>query len=268
MITLVKEGTHLAIGRLLRKSDEAWIAIAFWGEGALEKLSLAPRLKAIRGIVCNLESGACNPKIIGELRSLGYSIRSHENLHAKLICTDQAVFVGSSNASANGLGFEGSELGGNLEANALVVDDGKFKTACRDYLRQIWKEAHNITDTQLAAAEIAWKNRRASRHKMRVAARYPKSLLRQMKSNRAFFEDLPISLWVYDDYGLSDTATRELRRAQDEIGNKKIAAYEDLDEEPSEGEVVVDFHRSRGKLTWGAFGNLSISHASGGVEDT
>jgi hypothetical protein len=45
---------------LLRGTKEAKIAVAFWGRGAVETLGIDRRALQVE-IICNLDSGACNP---------------------------------------------------------------------------------------------------------------------------------------------------------------------------------------------------------------
>jgi hypothetical protein len=60
----------------------------------------------IRQIVCNLESGACNPDPIRQLSQLGWNIRTNPRLHAKVYLFPSAAVVGSANPSTNGLSFD------------------------------------------------------------------------------------------------------------------------------------------------------------------
>ena len=97
------------------------MAVAFWGAGAMQGLKLENHPNA--QLICNLTSGGTNPHEIRKLMKAGISVRMHNRLHAKVgIVGDQFSFVGSSNMSANGLGFEGSETAFWEEAN--IVFDG------------------------------------------------------------------------------------------------------------------------------------------------
>lgn len=78
--------------------------MAFWGKGA-ESL-IFPRPPHLQ-IVCNLKSGATNPKVIESIPRA--FVRQHDALHAKVYIGDDTAIICSANASANGLGFEGRE---------------------------------------------------------------------------------------------------------------------------------------------------------------
>src|SRR5258708_2971360 len=107
----------------LQKATSAKLAVAFWGEGAVERLGVRRDHLEVE-IICNLESGACNPAEIRRLIAMAPAvrIRSNPRLHAKLYWTANCAVVGSSNASANGLAVEGRPLAGWAEANVLVED--------------------------------------------------------------------------------------------------------------------------------------------------
>jgi hypothetical protein len=66
MIRLLDEKSVIApIRKLAKGCADLRIAVAFWGTDAAKTLSLT---RARRGrILCNLESGACNPKEIRKL---------------------------------------------------------------------------------------------------------------------------------------------------------------------------------------------------------
>ena len=58
-----------------------------------------------------------------KLASVGAErILQNDQLHAKVYIFDDTAFVGSSNASTNGLSEEGNELAGWMEANAVITD--------------------------------------------------------------------------------------------------------------------------------------------------
>src|SRR4051794_11288172 len=100
---LDEKAASVAIARLLRESETAKLAIAFWGHGAINKLGLERRELNVEAI-CNLESGSCNPFEVRRLwRLKGVRLKTHPHLHAKVYWTPRRAVLGSSNASANGL---------------------------------------------------------------------------------------------------------------------------------------------------------------------
>ncbi|MCW3845970.1 phospholipase D family protein [Sphingomonas sp. LB-2] len=143
---------------LLRQTDSARLAVAFWGKGAIERLGL-DRLGLTADILCNLDSGACNPAELRRIRALpGITLKSHPSLHAKVYWTPQGAVIGSSNASANGLALEGDAAGGWREANVRL--DG---TAMLDdivtWFDTLFAQGNAILDEDLERAEQIWKTR-------------------------------------------------------------------------------------------------------------
>ena len=71
----------------------------------------------------------------------------------------EAALVGSSNASINGLRFEGKDASGRIEVNALI-DDVDFLVAARLWFDGLWNDrgrTYDIDDEALAQARAAHK---------------------------------------------------------------------------------------------------------------
>ena len=104
------------IKNLLSTCSRARLAVAYWGSGAVARLGLdAVDTRTVDiEITCDLRSGACNPKEIDKLIKLfgPDRVRTRDGLHAKAWITDAGCVLGSSNASANGLGHEADETHG------------------------------------------------------------------------------------------------------------------------------------------------------------
>ena len=146
------------IRALLGATDSARLAVAFWGKGAIERLGLdRPGLSA--EILCNLDSGACNPAELRRLRALpGISLKSHPSLHAKVYWTPAAAVLGSSNASANGLALEGDAAEGWREAN-VRLDDAAVLSDIAAWFDTLYSQGNFILDEDLERAEQIWKAR-------------------------------------------------------------------------------------------------------------
>jgi hypothetical protein len=100
------------IKTFISASKKARIAVAFWGAGATEELGF-DRESGDVTVICNLMSGGTNPKEIRRLRKHDVVVRQCDTLHGKVyLFDDETVIIGSSNASANGLAFQGKELVG------------------------------------------------------------------------------------------------------------------------------------------------------------
>lgn len=147
-----------AIRGLLDQTDTARLAVAFWGKGAIERLGL-DRPGLVAEILCNLDSGACNPAELRRIRELpGVTLKSHPSLHAKVYWTPAAAVLGSSNASANGLALEDDAAGGWREAN-VRLDDGQVLGDIATWFDTLFGQGHEILDEDLDRAEQIWKAR-------------------------------------------------------------------------------------------------------------
>ena len=151
--------------RLLSTCEEAVLAVAFWGEGAQERLGLTKKHAGMVTIFCDPESGACNPDALEELLEIGIEVRAKRHLHAKVLWTPKAVIIGSSNVSANGLGFEGAELRGNIEASALTEDPGVIGSV-RAWLNAEVRPGREFDDVLKKRCRDAWERRQRSRYNL------------------------------------------------------------------------------------------------------
>ena len=128
---LTENHTSAAIKDIFGDAEEIRIAVAFWGEGALKMIGGLNGATTTIRVLCNLDSGACNPVEIERLLAVA-EVKSHPKLHAKVYWTPKAMVLGSSNASTNGLWGEASETRGWREAN-LLIKDGAQLTATEEW---------------------------------------------------------------------------------------------------------------------------------------
>jgi hypothetical protein len=127
------------------------IAVAFWGSGAQAVIDPSRQYE----VICNLTGGATNPAVVRDLRAMpNVRIRHMDQLHAKVVLAGKRAIVGSANFSANGLGLDGSEVTGWLEAAAVI--DG---TDVGPWFDAHWKAAAEVSDDDLDLAELTWANR-------------------------------------------------------------------------------------------------------------
>jgi phosphatidylserine/phosphatidylglycerophosphate/cardiolipin synthase-like enzyme len=113
-----------AIRELLPKAERIRVAVAYWGAGAVDQLAIADLHGRDMIVLCDVMSAGCNPKEIKRLQKIlgKQRVLTRNRLHAKVWLTDRGAILGSSNASANGLGHEGDETKGLVEANILIED--------------------------------------------------------------------------------------------------------------------------------------------------
>lgn len=185
------------------------IAVAYWGDGALKETELSDRIKSnpeTVKVICDLESGACNPQEVQCLLDKNVQVRTLKNFHAKIWICDDVVIVGSANASSNGLGFFNDKTS-NTEA-AICVTDKSFAHEARQWFDDQWNHKKAVyAQHRIYLARLRWKAReRAKTHAQRKLTgterrkRYPKETGPRYKE---FFADL-----------LKDLITAEFPRVQ------------------------------------------------------
>ena len=144
--------------RICVSTGDVRIAVAFWGRGAAKSLGLDERNAEAVRIVVNAQTGGCNPS---ELRLLlkrfGENVRTNASLHAKLYANQDEVLVGSANASANGLGFDGDD---EVEGWAEACVHSRAPTVCSDasrWFESIWDESMVLTPEIIRQADELWR---------------------------------------------------------------------------------------------------------------
>jgi len=144
----------------LSTTDTATLVVAFWGDGAIERLGLDKTWRSLR-IVCNLESGACNPNEIARLCDIpNVEVRTDWRLHGKVYLTSKSAVLGSSNASSNGLVVEGAPALGWAEAN-IESSDPDFLAEIAAWCATRFEQAVPIDDRMLDLARASWSARKA-----------------------------------------------------------------------------------------------------------
>ncbi|WP_433704454.1 hypothetical protein [Paraburkholderia sacchari] len=135
-------------------SHPARFAVAFWGASADLHLKGACR------IVCDLQSGACNPQVIRKIRHHPTRVVLQlDDLHAKIVITSGGAIVSSANMSTNGLGCEGGDASGTIEAGYLIHPGTEDFRTVELWFEGIWAKARPITERDLSLAEQKWKFR-------------------------------------------------------------------------------------------------------------
>ncbi|WP_313592050.1 phospholipase D family protein [Agrobacterium cavarae] len=170
MIFLNEYKALTKIREILEAADEATIVVAFWGKGAIDSLGLRKPWRSLK-IVCNLESGACNPDEIEELLQLGSSVevRSDLRLHGKVYSSGSGVVLGSSNASTSGLVVEGVAAHGWSEAN-IFSDDTDLNSEIQNWCNERFERAKPITQADIVAAQKLWKIRKEASDRTAASA--------------------------------------------------------------------------------------------------
>ncbi|WP_194724054.1 phospholipase D family protein [Noviherbaspirillum malthae] len=127
------------------------MAVAFWGAGADYKL---------RGrceLICDLDSGACNPAVIRALLQRDNCVvLKLDGLHAKVVIGSTGAVVSSANMSTNGLGAEGADASGTIEAGYFVSEKESQYERIVSWFKSVWEKASEITESDLAKAQQKW----------------------------------------------------------------------------------------------------------------
>jgi hypothetical protein len=192
-------------------------------------------------IVCDLMSGACNPHEIKSLqKALGEErVRTRDGLHAKVWLTDKGAIVGSSNVSANGLGFEGDELKSSIEAN-VFIDDAETLAEIGDWFEtDVMDGARKITRADLEEARRRWKIHRATRP---TPPSWEGSVLDVIRNNPSELANRDFLVWV-NPYGeMSRGQEQMLEDEQEARGNSQISCWVSVTlRVPPNGAHVLDF---------------------------
>lgn len=196
------------------------IAVAFWGHDAVEQLGLDQPGRKFR-ILLDLLSGATNPKTVRKLLEIDRnSVRCVHRLHAKAYISSHEVVIGSTNASANGLGVEGTEATRWHElalrtANTSVVED----TA--RWFQQHWERAERVDlDGELLKdAEQAWE---ANRKRRPVPVSNGRSLIQAAIEDPEAFRGLGWHVAI-DLAELDKEDKKTIRRMERELGHPLYA---------------------------------------------
>lgn len=196
------------------------MAVAYWGKDGAKHTGIANRVPPDREnvrIICDLNSGACNPSEIRKLMKLGYEVKTLDHLHAKVWIGETSVILGSANASTSGLADD-RQLGSNIEA-ALLVQDPKLAQVLRTWFDGMWCDNHrtaDIDDACLREAEKVWEQRRKVR-RARPPKKPPGPLTRERSELRGrlvgMVTDAGVDLWRSDNS--PDITLRAVRRCQE-----------------------------------------------------
>jgi hypothetical protein len=231
---------------IVGSSTNVDLAIAYWGANGGKTLGLDLVSCPVR-ILCDVYTGACNPKELEALLAMGFDVRTRNGLHAKVIVTSASAIVGSANASANGLGQEGEEAN-NIEAAALITNPA-FVQDVQHWFNELWKDAHPVTSEVIQQIRPFWEERRRVRPTGTLKS---PSLLGMLRAEPEWFADRKIRLVVYKDVDVSKMAKAQYDKIAPKLYHPKVRQkYEALGELPfyeddgkwdiTDGEYIVDY---------------------------
>jgi len=218
------------------------LAVAFWGQGALKTLGLENGQRA--RLICNLASGGTNPSEIRKLIAAGINVRMHNKLHAKIGSVGKVFsFLGSSNMSANGLGYEGGELTGWDEANIAFVGE---EPSVHSRFQELWGQSLMVAEQDLIEAENKWRLRRTQNiMNAEDEGVKPKSLWSAIQKNDDRLSSMPCVVGYY--YEMNDKDKNEFDLAEQEIKSeygKGFETFRDWEDDLPHG-FIIGVCRSR-----------------------
>ena len=182
------------------------------------------------------------------MRLPGTAVRQNSVLHAKVYWTPEKAVFGSSNASSNGLRFEGAAGAGWREANVLVTDRETLQQI-GDWFEAIWRErqTRSILDADLEAARAIRNGEPAGA----MLAGNGTSLLDALIEDPASFQRRKAVVRLYEYGDVSDEAEAECGKLRQALGDETIKYYEDWLPDISghnvHGTTIIDPHKKNGR---------------------
>lgn len=218
-------------------------AVAFWGAGADYKLRGACK------IICDLESGACNPNVIRNLlKRDNCVVLKVADFHAKVVIGSAGAVISSANMSTNGLGAEGADASGTIEAGYFLPKQISEYEKIAIWFDEIWGKATPISEDDLANAERKWNFRNRN---------FPIEYTIKTEPN-----DYPLSIDPYILLEGNIDSKDRLRAVKKNIFNRMSGVLPDVE------------HRRLGKIaTWACHlllnhAGIVLDHSAGDMEDS
>lgn len=229
MTRLLKKNEVIEIAKNMISEGNLKIAIAFWGKGAAKELGLNRYTQNIK-IICNLKMGGTNPYEIENIRNSGIDIKQYDTLHSKYYLSNKAAIIGSSNASANGLSFQNTEISGWHESN-VFVDDEQVLCDLNEDFDKLWQSSYTISDEDIAKAQELWTKRRSTFL----------SYLNEIDALEAVL-DRPVFVAIYHEKSsilADDTLKNHKEKLISENGfSEKVNFFEGWDELPTHADII------------------------------
>jgi hypothetical protein len=225
------------IRSLLDTGDPVRAAVSYWGDGAVDSLGITKGRDLI--VVCDVLSGGCNPAEVRKLMGVLGSDRvlTYDRLHTKVWLASGSAIVGSSNASSNGLGFEGEEAAALVEANLVLDAPDVLAQMQKWWAETIHARARAITEADLRRAQKLWKRQRVTRPPPSRHA----DLLSALRAEPLSFKDKNLFVWVWDFGEVDRWFGKAREQVKEEFGND-IECWQDVESPPSPGSFVLEFN--------------------------
>lgn len=221
-------------------SSKIRIAIAFWGSGAIEAFGLDSSHDI--EVICNLKMGGTDPREIERLIERGIKVFPHDTLHAKMAVMDSFGFIGSSNASTNGLGLQSSVSREWEELNVLFSQPQDIALLNEKFALLKSQAGSSLTqsDNRLKEAYLWWKKRQSLIS--RTTGDQPKSgLIESFKGDQNPYKDGNVYVVIHIPPNAEDSnlINNEREEIQSEFG-KNYDTYYNWGDLPSDS-TLIDF---------------------------
>jgi hypothetical protein len=238
------------------KADDVRLAIAFWGSGALEAIGL--RASQRIEIICNLSMGGTNPDEIERILKTGAAVYPHPTLHAKMGLTGHFGFVGSSNASSNGLGLQGLEARRWEELNVIFSEESDLHRLDLEFSRFKAEAEMPLVnnDPRLVEARRQWISRQTNPVSGLVSGA---RLIDAVRIDPERFRD--IRAYIVMHVPVSGDDADALVEAEDDVQKEfgpEYSVYRNWPELPSDA-LLIDFIIERGRAKYGGIWRLEPS---------
>jgi len=242
--------TKKLIEQIFLDTHNIYLAVAFWGMGSSEIIRKVKN-KKIR-IICNLESGATNPNEIIKIGQLiGYdNIRSIDNLHAKVYCTDRKMVLGSSNLSANGLSLEGEETNKLIEANVLI-EDSAIINQTHKWFDELWSSARKVDKGYCEKYKSKWvENRKRSGKPQRKEDDFFKAFENGEYSKEKTYIIIDSIGFSKEEEKEGDKEAKVAIKGDLYYAGKELSYWYDYESVPRDAFIISYFYNDNGKLDY------------------
>ncbi len=233
MKLLTSENYFSELSKLFENSLELDIAVAFLGYDVLS-LFESSSCQNIR-LLCNFESGACNPYLVEKLLKLpNVQIKTNARLHAKVVLQGTTAIVGSANLSANGLSLEGAEQTAWTELGVKFSNNETVNNTKAWFVDQ-WGKSLTVTTDDLPMQFDNWKKRR----KNRPLSHRKLSIIDAALEHQEVIFDRDIYFAVYREYSSqeADIAFEQISEESNEVSGTSNY-FEDWLELPDDAYLV------------------------------
>ena len=152
-----------AVQTIMSRPGDVMAAVSYWGSLGEERTGLQSKENPRRArIICDLDDVACNPFAIEGLRTRQLRVKTLPRLHAKVWISGDDVIVGSANASGAALPVKPDDGAANVEA-AFQIHCPERAQEVGDWFDARWRDAREISDTDLKRAKKRWKAAQAGK---------------------------------------------------------------------------------------------------------